>query len=111
VLDLLRGERFVDLAPAEVYASLLDENLSLLDTDDVSRPGVGKRGPRTLQSAAPSGLPKTRFAPVLQGSLAARRRSTGRRSVLPFMNGNVKQIEPLGTRDRQLSATIPSPGR
>jgi putative transposase len=25
VLDLLRSERFVDLAPAEVYASLLDE--------------------------------------------------------------------------------------
>jgi putative transposase len=25
VLDLLRGERFVDLAPVEVYASLLDE--------------------------------------------------------------------------------------
>jgi putative transposase len=27
VLDLLRGERFVDLAPAEVYASLLDEGI------------------------------------------------------------------------------------
>ena len=27
VLDLLRGERFVDLAPAEVYASLLDEGV------------------------------------------------------------------------------------
>jgi len=29
ILDLLRGSRFVDLAPAEIYACLLDEGVYL----------------------------------------------------------------------------------
>ena len=43
VLDLLRSDRFVDLAPAEVYAALLDEGTYLVDPNHVPHFGLTKR--------------------------------------------------------------------
>jgi hypothetical protein len=55
VLDLLRTPRFADQAPAEVYASLLDEGgLPLLDPHHVPHPGRQPGSPRAPRSAAES---------------------------------------------------------
>ena len=52
VLDVLAGPRFVDRAPAEVVATLLDEGHYLCsERDDVSDPGRGSAGPGAAQSA------------------------------------------------------------
>ena len=46
VLDVLRAPRFADQAPAEIYATLLDEGrLSLLDPNQVSDPRSPGRDP------------------------------------------------------------------
>ena len=59
VLDLLRAPRFADQAPAEIYASLLDEGIYHCSIRTMYRILAAKSGsPRTTRSAAPSGLPK-----------------------------------------------------
>ena len=55
VLALLHEPRFVDLAPAEVYATLLDEGSTLLRAHDVSPPG--RSTPRCGSGAISSGIP------------------------------------------------------
>ena len=57
VLECLHEPRFVDLAPGEVYATLLDEgDVSLLRAHDVPSLGPARRGARAARSAAASRL-------------------------------------------------------
>ena len=63
VLDVLHEPRFVDLAPAEVYATLLDERpLPLLGAHDVPHPRGQSGGARAARPAAPPELPAPRAA-------------------------------------------------
>ena len=57
VLGALHCERFVDKAPAQVWATLLDEGTYLcVDSHDVSDFGGAWRGPRAPEPTAPSEL-------------------------------------------------------
>ncbi len=57
MLAELHTERFVDAAPAAVYATLLDEGRYLASrAHDVPHPGRQRRGPRAARSAPPSRL-------------------------------------------------------
>ena len=59
ILAELHHPRFVDRAPAEVYATLLDEGpLPLLAPHDVPRPGRHPGGARAARPAAAPGLHK-----------------------------------------------------
>ena len=61
VLDLLRSERFVDLAPAEVYASLLDEGAYPCSIRTMYRILASENEVRERRNQAPSSrLQKTR---------------------------------------------------
>ena len=63
ILDVLRSARFADQAPAEIYASLLDEGTYLCSIRTMYRILAGaKRGPRAPPGAAPHGLRKARAA-------------------------------------------------
>ena len=63
VLDLLHSPRFVDKAPAAVYASALGRrDVPLLDSHDVPHLARRPRGPRTSQSAAASEVQEARTA-------------------------------------------------
>jgi putative transposase len=54
ILDVLHSERFVDMAPAEVWATLLDEGVYLGSISNVLPAATpGRRNPRT----APPGHP------------------------------------------------------
>ena len=56
-LSLLNDERFADLPPAQVYATLLDEGKYLLfDPHPVSGAPGERTGPRATPSASPSPL-------------------------------------------------------
>ena len=72
VLDLLREPRFVDLAPAEVYASLLDQGVYLcsirtmyrvLAEHDEVRNGVDNCGVPSIRSLNFSPKAQIRFGP------------------------------------------------
>jgi len=60
VLDVLHSERFVDQAPQEVYAALLDKGQypPLLYPDHVSPPRWPRRSKRAPGPDAPSCLPE-----------------------------------------------------
>ena len=63
VLDVLHEPRFVDLAPAEVYARAARRGpLPLLGAHDVPRPRRERRGPRAARSAAAPGVQEARAA-------------------------------------------------
>ena len=57
VLDVLHSDRFVDQSPAEVHATLLDQQtFPLLAAHDVSCLGGGRRDARAARSGAASGV-------------------------------------------------------
>ena len=57
MLDVLHSERFVDIAPAAVYATLLDEGVYLCSIPTMYRM-LRARGETTVATAA--GTPPTR---------------------------------------------------
>src|SRR5262245_48056736 len=64
VLALLHEDRFVDLAPAQVWAQLLDarRGAALFDPHDVPGAGGQRGSPRAAQPASAPGLPQARAA-------------------------------------------------
>ena len=61
VFDTLCSERFVDRSPAEVVATLLDEDVYLCsERNDVSRSGLPGAGSGTPSAAESSRIPETR---------------------------------------------------
>jgi hypothetical protein len=98
VLEVLQSERFVDVAPEEAWATLLDEgNLSVLDPDDVPDPRrPARRRPRPARSAHP---PRIREARVV-GRAAERAVVVGREQAAG--SGDVDVLLPLRGAPRLL---------